>query len=79
MGYYKHCADEPARNHGRHAYCAYFLCPFHMLPQSIDITYKIQVERIIKNFKKGAAERSTKSEVLLIMRPSSIFNLIELE
>ena len=59
------------------------LCVFslfiHMLPRSIDFTYKIQVERIIKNFKKVAGERSTKSEVLLITRPRSIFNLIELE
>lgn len=50
-----------------------------MLPQTIDFTYKIQVERIIKNFKKVAGERSTKSEVLLITRPRSSFNLIELE
>ena len=37
------------------------------------------LERIIKNCKKVAGERSTKSEVLLIMRPRSSFNLIELE
>ena len=44
MGYYKHCAGELARNPGRHAYCAYFLCSFtcSLDPLTSHIKYKLK-------------------------------------